>query len=247
MDLRKRSLLALQRRFAGKKDRAFWQRAERMLRPALLGTLRRTSPLSDSYGFDRGLPIDRYYIEAFLSQHSPDIHGRVLEVKDNRYTKRFGRGVTRHDVLDVDAANARATIVADLSAADTVPDGIFDCFVLVQTLQFIYDVPAALRHAHRMLATGGVLLATVPALSRVDRELERRDFWRFTAASCQRLWQEAFGPDNVSVHSYGNVLTGIGFLAGMACEELSRRELDATDEYFPLIIAVRAVKSEPLR
>jgi SAM-dependent methyltransferase len=218
------------------------QRLHRFARPAFLGTIRRTSPLSTSWGYDRGTPVDRYYIERFLAHHRSDIRGRVLEVKDRYYTQRLGRGVQRSDILDVDPSNPDATIVADLAAADAVPSDTFDCFVLTQTLQFIYDTRAALGHTHRILRPGGVLLTTVPVVSRIDRSLQSSDYWRFTAASCRQLFAEAFGAEQTIVYSYGNVLAGVAFLTGMACEELSRRELDAHDEFFPLVVAVRAVK-----
>src|SRR5512134_2777746 len=95
-------------------------RAWRLLRPAWLGTLRRTKPLSDRYGFDRGMPVDRYYIEAFLDEHRRDIRGCALEIKDCTYVSRFGSGVEHCDVLDIDARNPAATIVTDLAAADAV-------------------------------------------------------------------------------------------------------------------------------
>ena len=104
-------------------------------------------------------------------------------------------------------------------------------------------VAAALHHAHRILRPGGVLLATVPAVSRIaPRYGLERDYWRFTPASCVRLFGAAFGDLRVAVRSYGNVRAGTAFLLGMAQEELSRRELEAHDPYFPLILAVRAVK-----
>ncbi len=219
------------------------QYARRLSRPAWLGTLRRTRPLSDMWGYDRGTPVDRLYIGRFLADHSTDIQGRVLEVKDSAYTARFGQGVARADVLDVDPSNAQATLIADL-AGGGLPENVYDCFILTQTLQFIYDTRAVIRNAHRLLRPGGVLLVTVPAVSRLDRRLP--DYWRFTAASCHALFGEVFDPDQVTVHSYGSVLTAIAFLEGMAGEELSRAELDAHDPFFPLLIAVRAVKTPKL-
>ncbi len=217
--------------------------ARRLLRPAWPGMLLRSTPLSASWGFDRGTPVDRYYIEGFLDTYRRDIRGRVLEVKDSTYTDRFGTGVERREVLDLDPSNPRATVVADLAAADGVPDEAFDCFVLTQTLQFVFDVRAAVFHAHRILRPGGVLLATVPVISRIaPRYGLEGDFWRFTAASCRRLFGEAFGPDAVTVATYGNLLAANAFLTGMAREELSRRRLDAHDPYFPLVVGVRAVK-----
>ncbi|CAA9295622.1 MAG: hypothetical protein AVDCRST_MAG26-4425 [uncultured Chloroflexia bacterium] len=216
------------------------QRLRRLRRPALLGTLRRTAPLSSRWGYDRGTPVDRFYIERFLEQHRNDIRGRVLEIKDSSYTDRFGTQVEARDVLDVDAANPSSTIVADLAAADIVPSDHFDCFVCTQTLGMIYDVRAAVGHAHRILRPGGVLLATLPALSRLDRRLP--DYWRFTPASCNLLFGEVFGAANVAVESHGNVLAAIASMSGMAREELSLREMETRDERYPLVVTVRAVK-----
>jgi SAM-dependent methyltransferase len=219
------------------------QYLRRLSRPAWLGTLRRTTPLSGYYGYDRGTPIDRYYIGTFLEKNRGDIHGRVLEVKNSAYTDRYGTSVIRRDVLDINRANPAATVIADLSSADAVPADQFDCFILTQTLQFIYNIQAAVCHAHRILRPGGVLLATVPCVSRIDEHCTvNGDIWRFTVAACSRLFRDAFGDDGVTVQPCGNVLACIAFLAGMACEELSREELAYQDDYFPLVITVRAVK-----
>jgi SAM-dependent methyltransferase len=219
------------------------QRLRRLVRPARLGTLRRTQPLSNDFGYDRGTPVDRYYIERFLARHQSDVKGRVLEVKEPIYTKRFGTQVERSDVLDIDATNRSATMIADLAEADGVPADSFNCFILTQTLQLIYHTEAAVHHVHRMLQPGGVLLATVPAVSRVAFRPEvAPDYWRFTAAACSKLFGDVFGPDRVTVRAHGNVLTCIAFLAGMAVEELRRTELETDDPLFPLVVTIRAVK-----
>jgi SAM-dependent methyltransferase len=215
----------------------------RISRPAVLGTLRRTEPLSAVWGFDRGNAVDRFYIESFLKEYRQDIVGRTLEVQDSWYTKLYGTGVTQPDVLDIDSSNQRATLIADLSAADLLPSDAFDCFILTQTLQYIYDTRAAIRHGHRILRPGGVLLATLPSVSRIDPD-SRIDCWRYTPDSCSLLFAEAFGRENTMVRSYGNVLACVAFLMGMAAEELSRKELETNDEAFPLIVGVRAVKTK---
>src|SRR5215210_7162112 len=66
--------------------KALWQP---QYRTPVFGSLRRVTPLSRYFGFDRGLPIDRYYIENFLARQAEDIHGRVLEIGDNSYTQRY--------------------------------------------------------------------------------------------------------------------------------------------------------------
>jgi SAM-dependent methyltransferase len=175
------------------------KRIRRLAPPAWLGSIRRTTPLSDHYGYDRGTPVDRYYIERFLEEYRRDVHGRVLEVKDSSYTDRYGFDVEQRDVLDVDPANPHATIIADLASADSMPSHSFDCFILTQTLQLIYDMRGAISHAHRILRPGGALLVTVPAVSRVVPGYGfKTDYWRFTAASCSSLFGEVFGAEQVT-------------------------------------------------
>lgn len=212
--------------------------------PALLAHLARGRPVSYRWGYDRGRPVDRYYIERFLEEHRSDVTGRVLEVKSDDYARRFGEGVTDVDVLDIDSTNPKATIVADLATADTVPDESFDCVVLTQTLQYIFDVGAALRHVRRILRNGGVLLATVPSVTRMTTEIaDLRDYWRFTEDSCLELVRREFGDRAPLVRAYGNALTCTAFLAGLAVEELPQSRLDMHDPSFPLVVAVRAVKA----
>jgi SAM-dependent methyltransferase len=214
----------------------------RFVRPSGIADLA-TQPVSTQWGFDRGTPVDRWYIERFLAEHTADIRGRALEIRNADYVERFGRGVVRADVLDIDESNPRATIVADLTAADHVPAGTFDCFVLTQTLQFIYDVPAAIRHAHRLLAPDGVLLATLPVVSRIaPRYGLDVDYWRFTAAGCRRLFGDVFGDEHVEVRTMGNVLACMAFLEGAALEELPLAKLEEDEPYHPLIVTIRAVK-----
>lgn len=221
-----------------------WRRLWRLSQPSWRGLLWRTAPVSDQWGFDRGTPIDRYYIEQFLAAHRQDIKGKVVEVGGNDYTARFGSDVQSSDVLDIDAANSRATLIADLTHADQIPGEQFDCFILTQTLHLILDLRAALRHAHRMLRPGGVLLATVPVLSRISRRRgPDHEYWRLTPGAARALFSEVFEASEVQVRSDGNVLTGIAFLSGFAFQELSPDELSFNDPFFPLIVSVRAVKS----
>ena len=184
------------------------------------GQLRRLEPMSRSFGSERGTPIDRHYIEDFLEAHADSIRGRVLEIGTDMYTKRFGGSKVAHsDVLHVAQRNPGVTIIADLTSGDNIPAEAFDCVILTQTLQVIYDVRAVLRTVHRILAPGGTVLATIPGITPVSRhDMDRWGFyWSFTTASAERLFREAFPADRIEVRSAGNVLAATAFLQGFSC------------------------------
>jgi SAM-dependent methyltransferase len=221
-------------------------RASPAARPVRFGTLRRLTPVSGKFGWDRGgLPVDRYYIERFLGQYAGDVAGRVLEVRDDAYTRRFGGpAVTRTDILHPTPDNPKATIVADLTAADHIPSDTFDCIVLTQVLPFIPDVQAAVRTLHRILRPGGVVLATVPGISQIVRyDMDRwGDYWRFTSLSACRIFESGFPLGDVRVEAHGNVLAATAFLQGLSTRDLEPHELDYRDPDYEVLITVRAVK-----
>ena len=209
------------------------------------GSFRRLTPIDASFGLGRGKPIDRHYIEDFLARHRGDIRGRVLEVGDNPYTTGFGGDqVTASDVLHVDDDHPGATVVADLADAQSLPGAVFDCFICTQTLTYIFETPKALATIYRILRPGGVLLATVPGISQISLYDQGRwgEYWRFTEQSLERLLAEAFGPANVEVGSYGNVLASLSFLQGLCVADLSASELDYRDSRYQMLVVGRARK-----
>jgi glycosyltransferase involved in cell wall biosynthesis/SAM-dependent methyltransferase len=221
----------------------------RLLNPGVgaesFGSLRRVAPVSRVFGFDRGQPIDRYYIDRFLARHAAQIHGRVLEVGESTYTRRFGGNHVSHiDVLHVVEGNPAATVVGDLADGRHLPASAFDCVLLIQTLHLIFDVPAAVRTLHRILRPGGTVLATFPGISpRSGAEWDDSWYWAFTTTSAQKLFGQVFGNETVTVAAHGNVLAAAAFLYGLASSELQPEELDHLDERYEVLVTVRAVKS----
>jgi SAM-dependent methyltransferase len=210
-----------------------------------VGSRRRLTPVSRMWGMDRGLPIDRHYIEGFVSQNAKDIHGRVLEIEDDRYTRAYGIGVMRSDILHVSDRYPGVTIVADLTTGEGIEPDSFDCIILTQTLQLIYDYRSAVATLHRILKRGGVLLATFPGISQIAHEegAQWRDHWRFTKLGAEKMFSEVFGPENVVTQAYGNVLAASAFLYGLAADELRAWELDYHDPEYEMSVGVRAVKT----
>jgi SAM-dependent methyltransferase len=209
------------------------------------GTLRRLEPFSDHYGWDRGTPVDRFYIEQFLAGQGASIRGDVLEIRDSDYTDRFaGDHVCRRHVLDIDPANPQATVIADLCEPGTLGEHAYDSVVLTQTLHLLPDDEAALVNLWQALRPGGTLLLTAPCVSRIDNESPGSDFWRVTPLGFERQLAAVCPGADVVVRGHGNVLTAVGFLMGLACEEFEARELAHEDPRFPVLVS--AVVRKPL-
>jgi SAM-dependent methyltransferase len=188
--------------------------------------------------------VDRRYIEQFLAQHSHDIRGRVLEIGDNAYTMRFGADqVEISDVFNRFPGAAHSTFTGDLAAGGGLPRDEFDCIIVTQTLQLIFEVNLAVRALWRALRPGGVLLVTVPWVSPMDRsEWVESWYWSFSPAALRRLLEAHFDISRVVATSYGNVLSATAFMYGLAEHELTPAELDANDAFCPVLVAARAQK-----
>jgi peptidoglycan/xylan/chitin deacetylase (PgdA/CDA1 family) len=208
------------------------------------GDFARTDPVSRDWGYDRGGPIDRYYIEGFVRANSSGVFGAVLEVQEDDLSRAYGAlRVARADVVDINEANDRATVLADLRWAPHIPSDTYDCIIITQTLHVIDDMQAVLKECFRVLKPGGTLLATFPAASRVCLEYGADgDLWRLTPAGVLALLEAVFGVGAVEITPYGNVQSNVAFLHGIGRAELTRTQLDAYDPYYPALTGGRAVK-----
>lgn len=204
-------------------------------------------PLDDHYGFDRGTPVDRRYVEAFLKAHRDAIHGSVLEVQDNAYTMRFGGDrVSESIVVDTDATNPSATLIADLEEAGSLAPDVYDCIILTQTLHLLRRPDQCIENCFCALRSGGALLATAPSVSRVSPTYPDGDFWRFTPSGIAELFGRHW-PSEFVVDGFGNLRTCVAFLMGEVVEDLPDVVLNDHDPRFPLTVAVAANRSSSLR
>ncbi len=210
-----------------------------------MGVLGSTEPISRKFGFDRGLCIDRYYIERFLDRQADDVRGHVLEVAEDTYARRFGgSAISDVDILHIEPSCGAATVVRDLCDHDAWQSHQYDAIILTQTLQHIYDTRAAVMTLERILKPGGVLLLSAPGISQVSRyDMDRwGDYWRFTDLSIRKLLEEQFTKDNVTVESFGNVAAAAAFLHGLSADELTANQLEHHDVDYQMVIVARAVK-----
>jgi FkbM family methyltransferase len=207
------------------------------------GDRQRLQPISRKFGLDRGTSICRYYIDQFLTKSASHISGRVLEIGDDAYTKRFGSGVTQSDVLNV-VPTSQTTIVGDLATGLNIPQSVFDCIIMTQTIQVIYDVKATLRNVYKALKPGGTLLLTAHGISQISQyDMDRwGEYWRFTDKSLRMLLGEIFPEEDIQIETYGNVASAKAYLDGLAAEELSQEILDFRDVDYQVLITARVRK-----
>jgi hypothetical protein len=168
-----------------------------------------------------------------------------LEIGDSAYTRKFGGDrVTHSDVLHVVPGNPQATLVGDLATGENIPGDAFNCLILTQLFNVVYDIKGTISNCYRALKPGGVLLATFPGISQISRyDMDRwGDYWRFTALSARRLFEEVYPTANISVIAYGNVLTALAYLHGLAREELKKEELDYRDPDYEVLIGLKAIR-----
>ena len=204
------------------------------------GNLRRPRPFSERFGFERGTPIDRHYLNAFLDRHRGDITGDVLEIQLPSYARRFGAALGAVHTIDVNAA-FEPTYCCDLALAQSVvPPDRYDCFLLPQTLSFLRDLEPALAQALRIVRPGGVILATTASLGPLIAD--GPDYWRMGADGWRLIADRVWSGCEIDVDAYGNCLAAVAAMLGLASEELSPRELAFHDPRYPVLVTLRCRK-----
>lgn len=215
-----------------------YHRWNRMRKPADISDLP-IQPYSRKMGWERGIPIDRIYIERFLKKHEKKTFGTVIEIAEDTYSKRYGTNLEKVVIFTADEKASGQVIIGDLQSGAGVQEGLADCFILTQTLPFIYDVQVSCENIVRSLKQGGYALITVRGISMISSYDEQRwgDYWGFTRQSLKKL----FSMDNVEIIdlvSYGNMKTAIGFMCGLAYEDLKEQDFSEDDELYPVLLGI---------
>lgn len=214
-----------------------------MIDSILLKMLKR-SPISKVFGFDRGYPIDRYYIEKFICKNKKYISGDVLEIAGNTYTKKYGEHDCKSYIFNIDKSDKNADIIGNLEIEVGIELNKYDCFIMTQTLPFIFNIRMVAKNSIKLLKPGGTLLMTVPGITQISRyDMERwGHYWSFTDLSIKKLFEEFLPSKNIEIETFGNVKAATAFLYGLAQHEIKKKELDYTDRDYQVIIGAKITK-----
>ena len=209
------------------------------------GNLRTTKPFSEYFGFDRGTPVDRYYLHRFLEQKKALITGDVLEIQMPGYTTRYGTGLRKTDSVDINPDHD-ATYICDLAESQgIIPDNHYDCFLLPNTLCVLKNIEGCLTQALRVIKPGGVILATTAAFMPLNPDSP--DYWRLTADGWKELAKKVWPGCEIEIESHGNCLVAVAAMLGLAVEELSEAEMEVSDSHYPVLVTLlcrKPVKNE---
>ncbi len=218
----------------------------RLIKPLSRDFLNSADPVSRDFGFSRGTPIDRYYIDEHIKKYKKYITGNVIEIGDNLYTRQFGKNIKNSDILTYDnKTQAQNLIIGDLTKYNTLPPSKYDCFVCTQTLNFTYEVGKAIEGASHILKPGGYFLGTVAGLTQISEYDMKRwgDYWRFTHKSLQKLLINNF--EDIEVVTFGNALSATALIQGLCTEDLPvKKLLDKKDPAYEVLIGFFAKNSK---
>jgi SAM-dependent methyltransferase len=203
-----------------------------------LGDLRRLAPFDPMFGFTRGTPIDRYYLERFIEHIRPEVRGAVLEIggkRANRETYGFD-AATEYRAMDI-KRSPDVDLVGDVHDRGLIPPGTLDAIVIFNVLEHCARPWVVAENLRGWLRVGGKVFAMVPSVQRVHRQ--PRDYWRPYPDGMEALFAD-FARCQLFV--YGNPLTALAAIMGIAVQELSTDELDRVNTGYPVATCVIAEK-----
>jgi len=126
------------------------------------------------------------------------------------YAELLPPAVTLYHGLDITARNSRPTLIADVQSLGMLRDGAYDSVICLEVLEHVPDPTQALAEIARILADGGVLVLSVPHLSRLH-EIPH-DYYRYTEYGLRYLL-ERNGLEPLSFRLRGGLFSFLGHQA----------------------------------
>ncbi|HAN75554.1 MAG TPA: methyltransferase [Planktothrix sp. UBA8407] len=202
------------------------------------GDLKRTNPICQAFGFLRGQPIDRYYLDKFIEKIRPEIVGNILEIGAIETAKESYQLTeeSSYHVLNMDRWSG-VDIVGDAHDINVIQPESFDTIILFNVLEHCYAPWIVIENIHRWLKPGGKCFASVPSALKIHDAPQ--DYWRPLPDAFAWMLRN-FSQQKIS--TYGNLITVVAAYHGIVTEELTTEELDAYHPDYPVITCISATK-----
>jgi hypothetical protein len=68
------------------------------------------------------------------------------------------------------------------------------------------------------------------------------DYWHLSAAGWTEVASRVWPEGSYTVRSFGNALSAVAAMLGLAAEELTKDELDAVDDRYPVLVGLACRK-----
>jgi hypothetical protein len=181
--------------------------------------------ISNDFGFSRGTPIDRYYIEKFIEKNRNYISGNVLEFGDNYYYKKYANSKnSRCDIFTSELefkTGRKDKIYGDLTKVNPENFTQYDCIICTNVLNFIFDIDSATIGITKLLKPNGICILTLAGysthISKYDYD-RWGDYWRFTDKSAELLFNNYL--EIVDKNLYGNYFAASAQINGYSLEDI---------------------------
>ncbi|MGR4854902.1 class I SAM-dependent methyltransferase [Streptomyces violaceus] len=202
------------------------------------GQLRRLTPICPDFGISRGTPIDRHYLNQFIAEIRDLVQGDVVEIGGNDGNKDV-YGFTRtsgYRGLDIREAPG-VSLVGDAADPGIIPADSLDAIIAFNVLEHTARPWQVVDNMRQWLRKGGRAYCMVPSAQRLHGAPE--DYWRPLPAALREMfgaWSEQ------TVYQYGNPMSVIASLMGVAAEELDTLELSTYHPAYPVASCVVARK-----
>ncbi|MFS4461102.1 methyltransferase domain-containing protein [Bdellovibrio sp. HCB2-146] len=172
-----------------------------------------------------------------MEKSKTQLRGNVLEVAENTYTKKFAPN--SNSLILAPYEDKNVDVVCDLTATvSPAYHQIADCFICVQTLNFIYEYKEALKNIKKLMKPNGTILITVASVCQISEFDAQRwgDYFRFTPQSFTKLLNESFPQSKISIESFGNIRAATGLLHGLVVEDINTNDLLYKDPIYPVVL-----------
>jgi SAM-dependent methyltransferase len=161
-------------------------------------------------------PQRRYFSPVYLAQYRVTlpliiryVYGKLIDLGcgDMPFRDLIKKKVDIYDSLDNFPSSPDVTYQSDIQNMSVIKDETYDCAICLEVLEHIPDVNRALSEINRIIKRGGIIIISVPHLSRLHDQ--PNDYYRFTKYGIEHLLR-ANGFEVIELHHKGGIFTFLG-------------------------------------